>query len=737
MRKVPTEKRPIIRFFAIFAVIFFSASVSRAQVKTQKAPAQPQTQQPTADVLSKNPELLKEFGNLINQVQHNIQYPEPRGESRLLPLLPASTIFYAAFPNYGQAADQALKILRQELQDNPAFRDWWGQGEIATTGPKVEDALKKFSELNDFLGEEIVISGTSDGKDPSFVMVAEVRKPGLKTYLQQMIQDLAGKATPQIRVLDPQELPTAVDKGASQEGIILVRPDFVVAAKNLAALRSFSARLDQPGREFAATPFAKRLAREYQNGVTMLSAADLQGFINRAPSAMKQNVAFQHSGFADVKYLVWEGRRIDGKSVSQFELSFNGPRRGSAAWLAKSGPLTSLDFVSPDAILSASFLLSNPAQIFDDVKGLVSLSNPNAFAPLPMFEQALHLSVKDDLLGLLRGDITFELDSAAPAKPEWRAILGVKDTDHLQRTLGTLLSAANLVARRADDGGVAYYSLQIPAPKAVVSLTYALVDGHLIVGSSQDAVAKSVELHRSGGSLAKSKKLLASVPPGQSLNASGLIYEDPVAMAMMQMRTLAPQVADSMAAASKDSTPSAAWIYGEDSAIREMNSNSTFNAGTVLIVAAVAIPNLMRSKMAANEASAIAEVRTVNIAQLSYITRFPQRGYAAGLPALGPGPSGTLRQSPDHADLLSDSLTGEPCNSDGWCLKNGFRFRVVAAACTQRRCQEYVFFAIPDSANTGARNFCSTSDGVIRSKPGAPWDGPLTASDCKSWLPIQ
>ena len=202
MQTFPREMRPIIKFVAVFAAIFFAASVSKAQVRIQKARLEPQTQPPFADGLSKNPELLKEFGNLINQFQHNIQYPGPRSESRLLPLLPASTMIYAAFPNYGQASDQAVKILRQELQDNAAFRDRWHQGEMATTGPKLEDALQKFSELNDFLGEEIVVSGTSDGKKPSFVMVAEVRKPGLKKYLQQMFPDPGGQrkaANPRVR----------------------------------------------------------------------------------------------------------------------------------------------------------------------------------------------------------------------------------------------------------------------------------------------------------------------------------------------------------------------------------------------------------------------------------------------------------------------------------------------------------------------------------------------------------
>ena len=76
-------------------------------------------------------------------------------------------MLYAAFPNDGQASDQALEILRQELQDNAAFREWWRQGDMATTDPTMEGALEKWSQLNDFLGEEIVVSGALDGNPAS------------------------------------------------------------------------------------------------------------------------------------------------------------------------------------------------------------------------------------------------------------------------------------------------------------------------------------------------------------------------------------------------------------------------------------------------------------------------------------------------------------------------------------------------------------------------------------------
>src|SRR5215472_13755775 len=60
----------------------------------------------------------------------------------------------------------------------------------------------------------------------------------------------------------------------------------------------------------------------------------------------------------------------------------------------------------------------------------------------------------------------------------------------------------------------------------------------------------------------------------------------------------------------------------------------------ILIIAAIAIPTLMRPRMAANEAAAASTVRTVNTAQLAYTTQYPAKGYAPDLSTLGPGPSG-------------------------------------------------------------------------------------------------
>ena len=55
----------------------------------------------------------------------------------------------------------------------------------------------------------------------------------------------------------------------------------------------------------------------------------------------------------------------------------------------------------------------------------------------------------------------------------------------------------------------------------------------------------------------------------------------------------------------------------------------------ILIIAAIAIPNLLRARIAANESSAVGSIRTVNTAMISYNSYYPTIGYAANLSVMG------------------------------------------------------------------------------------------------------
>src|SRR5947209_16677484 len=77
----------------------------------------------------------------------------------------------------------------------------------------------------------------------------------------------------------------------------------------------------------------------------------------------------------------------------------------------------------------------------------------------------------------------------------------------------------------------------------------------------------------------------------------------------------------------------------------------------ILIIAAIAIPNLLRARIAANEASAVSSLRTINTAEVTYSTTYPTVGYAATLAILGPA-NATCSAGPaeTNACLLDLSL---------------------------------------------------------------------------------
>lgn len=721
-----------LKCVAVVTAIFLVVSPCRAQTASATSETSP-----WSESLKKYPGLLPEFGKLIEKLQQDVHYPAARTESRLLPLLPETTMSYAAISNYGDVTEQSLKIFRQELQESAVLRDWWEHSDVAEAGPKVLDSLEKIAQLHQFLGDEIVVSGSLQGQDPKLLVIAEIRKPGLKKFLQEAIAQLGGGESKQgIHVFDPQELAAAKDEHPWKDLFVLVRSDFVVAAADPATLREFNARLSHRGGEFVATPFGRRIAKEYGAGVTLLAAADLHKLVDQVPPDARQNDSFQRSGFADVKYLVWEHKAAGAQTISQTELSFNTPRHGPASWLAKSGPLQGFDFVSPKAMIAGTVLLANPAQIFLDLQELSSGSSSSPFASVPAFEKMLNISLKDDLLSTLGGEVTFEADRLTPPKPVWKAILSVRDTSHLQQTLNTLLAAGHIEAEKFEADGVTYSTVHIPTSTPPLEIGYAFVDGHLILASDRETVAEAVRLHKTGESLGKSKTFLAARPEGHSLEASAMLYQDPIALAALQLRSISPDLAESLAQSSKGVTPVVVCLYGEESAIREASSGGAYDFGAVLVVAAVAIPNLLRSRTAANEAAAVGSVRTLNTAEITYAATYLERGYAPNLAALGTDPVNPAAVSPQHAGFLDQSLGNDSCTGDAWCTKSGYHFR-VKAICKLHKCDEYVAVATPVDTNTGVRSFCSTSDGVIRYKMDATPASPVTVSVCKSWPPLQ
>jgi len=127
----------------------------------------------------------------------------------------------------------------------------------------------------------------------------------------------------------------------------------------------------------------------------------------------------------------------------------------------------------------------------------------------------------------------------------------------------------------------------------------------------------------------------------------------------------------------------------------------------ILIIAAIAIPNLLRSRMAANEASAVGSVRSLNTSEVTYSAIWGL-GYAATLSNLASS-AGVCTASSTQACLVDPVL--------GAGAKSGYTFAAVGNTPVGGANQGVEVNATPATVGTtGTRSFCSDQSGVIRYK---------------------
>jgi type IV pilus assembly protein PilA len=131
----------------------------------------------------------------------------------------------------------------------------------------------------------------------------------------------------------------------------------------------------------------------------------------------------------------------------------------------------------------------------------------------------------------------------------------------------------------------------------------------------------------------------------------------------------------------------------------------------ILIIAAIAIPNLLRSKMAANEASAVGSLRTINTAQVTYSSTYGV-GYGT-LASLSTPLAGCAGATAATACLIDSNLGGG--------TKSGYKFTSVPASGAGTVASPFNnFYSTSDpvtQGTTGQSSFCSDDSGVIRRDP--------------------
>ncbi|HEY1526633.1 MAG TPA: prepilin-type N-terminal cleavage/methylation domain-containing protein [Candidatus Angelobacter sp.] len=167
----------------------------------------------------------------------------------------------------------------------------------------------------------------------------------------------------------------------------------------------------------------------------------------------------------------------------------------------------------------------------------------------------------------------------------------------------------------------------------------------------------------------------------------------------------------------------------------------------ILIIAAIAIPNLLRSKMSANDSAAASTVRTLNTSQVTYATNYPAFGYADTFTKLGPAGAAACNQL---AACLIDNVLAS--SATGPSAKSGYNYYIagLAPVAPSTVVGDYVVNASPIKLDsTGTNAYCSTADAVVRSMKTAipapagaitPPAGAETIANCQTitaYGPIQ
>jgi hypothetical protein len=470
---------------------------------------------------------------------NGVQIPDARHSTRLLDMMPANTVFYAALPNLGATIAESNRIIQERIQQNPELRDWFAS-QRGPHGPAMNDAVTTIKEFGDQLGDEIAISaGMNDQGQPTDpVVLAQLKNPGgFRAFVDSEVQKLSanGKA-PQIQwVDDPRQ--AVVSATTDKQLYAWINGDMLVASPKLAGLQTIA----NGGNSFSTASFYSRIADVYRDGAGIVLAADLEKIIAHTRGLRRLAVGDSHEqalsqlGVFNMKSFVLDQKDTDGKTHTRAVLSYNPSDRGITTWLAQPAPMGSLDYISPDANLVAGFVIKNPTAVVDDLLSVLSNVCPDLNKHLDELQRDHGLNVRNDFAAPLGGEYAFAIDGPILPTPSWKLVVQVNDPAHLQQTFEQVVNEINKQATKegkkglewdqSDSGGRTFYTLR-SKDFGGVEVNYVFANGYLIAGPTRALVDQALRFHDSGTTLVHSTKFTAGLPADGNVNFSALIYHN-------------------------------------------------------------------------------------------------------------------------------------------------------------------------------------------------------------------
>jgi hypothetical protein len=431
---------------------------------------------------SRNTRFLGALGALRDSLSR-VGFKQVRYSSRLLPQLPASTLFYAAIPNLSDYLADAKAVFRQKSAEDAGLRAWLAGPEGARVAA-VEPFLDKLRAANEYLGDEIVVFGTT--AVPAPVILAEIKRDGFAEFLRG-----AG-------------LPLAVEM---RSGMVLLSPN----AKALAVA------LDGT---FRKTEFYQRIEQAYRKGAGLLLCADLQHMPHPSQPLPDGRGSEAVGAMPPPRFLIVEQQQVSKRMETRAALDFEGPRQGMAAWLAPPSPFGALDYITPEATLAAAFVVADPASLLDQI-----LSRD------PQAAESRH-----ELAASLGGEFALALDGPPFPVPSWKLVAEVYDPARFQKALEKLVAEHNSAAqttgakllRTAQEtaDGRTYYLLGLGDPNPLGEAHYTFASGYLIAGPTRALVQRALETGANSMGLARSPAFTALLPHDPYSDFSAVVYQN-------------------------------------------------------------------------------------------------------------------------------------------------------------------------------------------------------------------
>jgi hypothetical protein len=507
--------------------------------------------------------------------------PGVRNSTRLLDMMPATTVMYAAIPNLAASIAESNRIIEERIQQNPALHDLFANRRDAR-GPGMNQAIAAIKDFGDQLGEEIAVGmGMSDQGQPTEpIVLAQLKNPGgFRAFFDAEVQKLNtnGKTPQVIWVDDPKTAQPAAGTGPGPL-YVWITGDVLVGSPKLEQLQSVA----NGSSGFSATPFYSRIAQVYSEGAGIVVAADLEKVIahtrgvRRIGMGENREQALNQLGIFNVTSFVLDSKDTDGKTHTRAVLSYNQADHGITSWLAQPAPMGSLEYISPDANIVAGFAVKNSAAVVDDLLTVMSKVCPDLNAHLDDLQKNHGLNLRNDFAAPLGGEYAFAIDGPVLPTPSWKLVFQVNDPARLQQTFEQVVTEVNkqlakegkqgLEWDKADSGGRTFYALRA-RDLGAVELNYVFANGYLIACPTRALVEKALQYHDSGSTLIHSPQFTAGLPADGNVNFSAFVYQNIASLA----KPLANQVGNMPAgpknaitmAATMEPTLAYAYAYGD------------------------------------------------------------------------------------------------------------------------------------------------------------------------------